>query len=147
MESRATTFWLLWSAMALLLAALVAALFVIGPSATPYTDAGVSVLAFVLSLFAMTAAVGSLASRESLVRAIAAGAIDPRTPRDRSRTLRTLLGTWTLCVVVGALGSMLGWAAAKTQFALPYWVAAATLLAFHAPRAAILDRHPAGSLH
>ena len=145
MESRATTFWLLWSAMAMLLAALVAALFVIGPSTARYDDAGVSVLAFVLSLFAMTAAVGSLASRESLVRAIAAGAIDPRTPRDRSRTLRTLLGTWTLCIVVGALGSMLGWAAAKPQFALPYWVSAATLLAFHAPRTAILDRHPAGS--
>ena len=143
MESRATTFWLLWSAMAVLLAALVAALFVLGPSASPYSDAGVSVLAFVHSLFAMTAAVGSLASRESLVRAIAAGAIDPRTPGDRARTLRTLFGAWTLCVVVGALGTMLGWAAANPQFALPYWVAAATLLAFHAPRAAILDRHPA----
>lgn len=145
MQSRATTFWLPWSAMAGLLASLAAALFVIGPSTARYDDAGVSVLAFVLSLFAMTATVGSLASRESLVRAIAAGAVDPRPPRDRSRTLRTLLGTWTLCVVVGGLGTILGWAAAKPEFALPYWVAAATLLAFHAPRAAILDRHPAGA--
>jgi hypothetical protein len=137
MRSRGATFWLLWFVMAALLASSAAIPFVLGPSATPYSEAGTSVLAFVLSLFAVTAAVGSLAARESLVRAIASGAVDPRSPQDSARTLRTLLGSWALCLVVGALGTILAWSAAKTTLAWPYWVAAATLLAFHAPRAAI----------
>jgi hypothetical protein len=123
--------------MAALLALSVAIPFSVGPLTTPYSDAGISVLAFVLSLFAMTAAVGSLASRESLVRAIASGAVDPNAAQDFTRTWHTLLWTWALCLVVGGLGTILAWSAAKTTLAWPYWVAAATLLAFHAPRAAI----------
>jgi len=105
----------------------------------PYGDAGTRVLTFVVSLLAMTAAVGSLAARESLVRRISSRAVDPHSPREATRVRRTLLGTWVLCLVVGWLGTFLAWSAAKPTLACPYLVAAATLLMFHAPRAALFD--------
>jgi hypothetical protein len=77
MQSRGATLRLLWFGMAAMLALSAAVPFFPGAAPRPYGDAEISVLALVLSLLAMTAAVGSLASRESLVRAIASGAIDP----------------------------------------------------------------------
>ena len=132
--------WLLWLAMLALLAVTAAAPFLIGPTQTPYSDAGTSVLAFVLSLFAMTAGVGSLAVRESLVRGVWAGAVDPRTPQGGTRVLRDLLGAWVLCLIVGGLGSILAWASGRPTLGWPYLLAAAALLVFHAPRAVIFGR-------
>jgi len=137
MRSRGEVRWLLWLLMGALLALSAGAPFVVGPTPSPYGDAGTSVLTFVISLLAMTAAVGSLAARESLVRGISSRAIDPQNPQNAVRILRTLLGSWALCLVVAWLGAFLAWSAAKPALLWPYLVAGATLLTFHAPRAAV----------
>jgi hypothetical protein len=137
MRSRGEVRWLLWLLMGALLALSAAAPYVAGPTPSPYGDAGTSVLTFVVSLLAITAAVGSLAARESLVRGIASRAIDPQDPQNEMRILRTLLGSWALCAVVAWLGAFLAWSAAKPPLAWPYLVAGAALLIFHAPRAAV----------
>jgi hypothetical protein len=137
MRSRGEVRWLIWLLMMVLLALAAATPFFVSPTPTPYGDAATSVLTFVVSLLAMTAAVGSLAARESLVRGISSRAVDPQSTRDAARILRTLLGTWALCLVVGWLGTFLAWSAAKPALAWPYLIAAATLLMFHAPRAAV----------
>jgi hypothetical protein len=122
------------------LALVAAAPFLVGPTQAPYSEAGTAVLAFVLSLLAMTAGVGSLAVREALVRGAWAGALDPRTSQGASRMLRNLLGAWVLCLIVGSLGSVLAWASARPTLGWPYVLAAAALLLFHAPRAVIFGR-------
>ena len=137
MRSRGEVRWLLWLLMVVLLVLSAATPFFVSQTPAPYGDAGTSVLTFVVSLLAMTAAVGSLAARESLVRGISSRAVDPHSPREAARVLRTLLGTWVLCLVVGWLGTFLAWSAAKPTLAWPYLVVAAALLTFHAPRAAV----------
>jgi hypothetical protein len=132
-----STYWLVWLGAVALLALCAAAPFVAGPASTPYTDAGISVLSFVLALLAVTAGVGSMAVHESLLRAVWAGALDPRSAPGSIRLLRSLAGAWTLCLVIGGLGFALAWASARPTSAWPYLLAATALLAFHSPRAAV----------
>jgi len=127
--------WAVWAVFAALFALGVWSPFFFGPVSAPYSDAAVQVLGFVLALLAMTAGVGSMASRESLLKAIWAGRIDPGSTGGLARMLRTLLGTWALCLFVGAMGVVMAFASAKPVSQWPYGLAGATLLAFHSPRA------------
>ena len=135
MGSRTGTLWITWVVMAGLLALVSAVPSILAAPADPYGSAGVSVLAFVLTLFAMTAGVGSLAVREALVRDVAGGMVDPEGAEGWTRVIRGFVGTWVLCVVVAGLGAILAWASARPALGAPYLLAATALLAFHTPRA------------
>ncbi len=128
--------WLLWISALGLLGAIVATPRVIGPDPTPYSDAGASVLGFVLTLLAMTAGVGSLAVREALLRDLWSGAVDAHSADGSARIAREMLAAWVLCLVVAAMGVLLSWLSARPALAWPYVLGALALLAFHSPRAA-----------
>jgi hypothetical protein len=129
---------MLWLGAVALLLGIAVAPSVLGQIAVPYSPAGVSVLAFVLTLLAMTAAVGSLAVREALVRVVSERTVDAQTPAGWVRVLRDQLGAWALCLIVAGLGSVLAFAAARPELGWPYVLAAGALLLFHTPRAAVL---------
>lgn len=145
MQAQRRRLWLLWLGMLALLAGSAATPFFVGPMSAAYSDAGIEVLGFVLTLLAMTAGVGSLAVHESLLRAVWAGA-DPGSSRGAVRLLRSLLGAWALCLIVGDMGLILAWAAARPISAWPYVLAATALLAFHAPRAVVFGGSRPSSL-
>lgn len=130
--------WILWIGALLLLGAMVAMPRVVAPDPAPYSDAGASVLGFVLTLLAMTAGVGSLAVREALLRDVWSGAVDPHSPEGKARVVREMLAAWVLCLVVAAMGVLLAWLSARPSLAWPYVLAAVAMLAFHAPRTSIL---------
>lgn len=146
MQAQRRRLWLLWLGMLALLAASAATPFFFGPTSAPYSDAGIEVLGFVLTLLAMTAGVGSLAVHESLLRAVWGGGLDPGSSQGAVRLLRSLLGAWALCLIVGDMGLILAWAAARPMSAWPYVLAATALLAFHAPRAVVFGGSRPGSL-
>jgi hypothetical protein len=115
------------------LAALAAFPFLAGPDEAWWPDARASVLTFALTLLAMVAGVGSLALRETLVRSLASGALDPRSAEGEARVGSVLLRAWGLCLVVALLGVCVAWVSAEPRRALAYDVGAAALLLFHAP--------------
>ena len=130
--------WVLWLVVVALLAGVAATPYYFGPRSTTYTDAGLDVLQFVLALLSTTAGVGSLAVRESVLRAIWRGDYGASDGEALERLGRALLGAWVLCLVVGALGGVLAWASASPWRSWPYLLAAGGLLAFHSPRASLL---------
>jgi len=115
--------------------------FLAGPDDPWWPDARTTVLTFALTLLAMVAGVGSLALRETLVRSVASGTLDPRSPEGAAQLSSVLLRAWALCVVVALLGVFVAWVSAEPSRAWPYGVGAAALLLFHAPRRAALG-HP-----
>jgi hypothetical protein len=135
MKMQQGVLWAVWAVFVAVFALGVATPFFFGPTSTPYSDAGIQVLGFVLALLATTAGVGSLASRESLLKAIWAGRITPGSAGGVARMLRTLLGTWALCLFVGGMGVVMAFASAKPASQWPYGLASGALLAFHSPRA------------
>ncbi len=142
MASMQAGLWAYWLGFVAALALVAAVPFVAGPEQAMLSDAQQSVVTFVLTLLSMTAGVGSLATRENVVRGVSSGTLDPRTPRGAVGMRRMLLGTWALCVVIALMGLLMAWLGASPWSAAPYVVAAATLLVFHAPRAGALDAAP-----
>jgi Flp pilus assembly protein TadB len=82
----------------------------------------------------MVSGIGSLALRETLVRAVANGSADLRSPEGAAYERAMLLRAFGLCGLVGLLGWFVAWVAAAPVLAVPYAVAATALLLFHAPR-------------
>lgn len=132
------TLWTLWVIVLAILGVLVAAPTIAGPDPTPYSEAGASVLGFVLTLLAMTAGVGSLAVREALLRDIWSGAADLRSRQGAARVIREMLAAWVLCLVVAGMGLLLAWASDRPTLAWPYVLGTLVLLAFHAPRTSVI---------
>jgi hypothetical protein len=134
---------LLWSCWLMVLAALAlsAALpITLGPTVPWWPDARSDVLTFALTLLAMTAGVGSLAIRETLVRSVASGAVSPQTPEGAFTVRSSLLRAWILCLIVGLLGFCVAWVSASPIRALPYALGAGALLLFHSPRRSEFSR-------
>jgi hypothetical protein len=105
-----------------------------GPKDPWWADARIEVFTYPITLFAVTCGVGSLALRETLVRAVSSGTLDPHSAEGRGRLRSVLLRAWALCVAVAILGAFIAWVAADPRRAWPYAVGAAALLVFHAPR-------------
>jgi hypothetical protein len=114
--------------------------FLAGPAEPWWPDARASVFAFALTLLAMVAGVGSLAVRETLVRSLASGALDPRSAEGEGGVGSAQLRAWVLCLVVALLGVCVAWVSAEPARALPYDAGAAALLFFHAPGRALHGR-------
>jgi len=126
-----------------MLAALVLAAafpFLVGPEDPSWPDARIDVFTFAITLLAMVAGVGSLALRETLVRAVASGTLDPRSPDGADRVRVDLFRAWALCVAVGLLGAFVAYASARPSRVWPYALGAGALLLFHAPGRAVPPR-------
>lgn len=128
----------IWLAVMALLGGVAAAPYLFGPAATTYTEAGLEVLQFVLALLSTTAAVGSLAVRETVLRALWRGEYTGNDSDALERLGRALLGAWLLCLVIGVLGAILAFASAAPARGWPYLLAASALLLYHAPRPGLL---------
>lgn len=140
MPTGKSALWLVWLCMLAAIAASAAFPFLAGPERPIWPDARASVLTFCLTLIAMVAGIGSLAVRETLVRGIASGTLDPQSVDGASSVRSGLLRAWVLCVVVALLGFSVAWVAAEPARVWPYDVGAAALLLFHAPRRSVLER-------
>jgi hypothetical protein len=130
---------LAWAlALALVLASAVVPA-VAGPAEPRWTHERTVVFTFALTLIAMVSGIGSLALRETLVRTLARGGVDPRTPQGAGYAAAMLQRAWALCGAVGLLGGFVAWVAAAPAFAIPYVAGATALLLFEAPRRSVLD--------
>jgi len=127
--------WVL--ALALVLASAVVPA-VAGPTEPRWTHDRTVVFTFALTLIAMVSGIGSLALRETLVRTLAQGGVDPGTPQGAGYAAAMLLRAWALCGAVGLLGAFVAWVAAAPAFALPFAAGATALLVFEAPRRSAL---------
>ena len=125
--------WLPWSAMLAALVASAALPAFVGPDAPWWPDARIDVFTFAITLLAMVAGVGSLALRETLVRAVAGGTLDARSADGAARVRSVLLRAWALCVAVGLLGAFVAYASAQPGRVWPYALGAGALLLFHGP--------------
>jgi len=133
-ESR-RTLWLLWALFLASLALSLALPRILPSRLHPWHPAQAAVAGFVMALLSLAAAVGTFSLRESWVlRDIRAGALDPRTPAGFASVRRMLLALWTLCLVIGLLGSVVAYGSALPDAAWPYVLAATALLVLHAPR-------------
>lgn len=129
------TLWLLWALFLGLLALSLALPGMLPSRPHPWHPAQAAVAGFVMALLSLAAGVGTFSLRESwTLREIRAGGLDPRTPAGFARVRRMLLALWSLCLVIGLLGSMLAYGAALPSAAWPYVLAAAALLVLHSPR-------------
>ena len=127
--------WLAWAAALALVALEVAVPTLLPRGFRPWDDAETAVGGFVAAIFAFTAGVWSFALRESFaLRDIREGAIDPTTPAGVARLRVMLVALWGLCLLVGAFGATLAWAASRPRAAWPYAAGAAALLVVHTPR-------------
>ena len=134
-----TALWTLWVTCLLVLALQVAWTTLAPPRANPWNDAETAVAGFVLSLFALSAGVGSFAIRETfLLRDLRRGALDPATPGGLARARRVLLALWALCLLIAVFGGIVAYGAASPRAAWPYQIAAGVLLVVHAPRSGLL---------
>jgi hypothetical protein len=130
--------WIVWLAVVVLTGAVALVPTLYGPRTTDSTEAGLEVMQFVLALLSITAAVGSLAVRESVLRGIWRGDYRGGSRDATERLGRALLGAWVLCLVIAGLGTLLAWFAADPARSWPYLLAAAVLLVYHAPRPGLL---------
>ena len=127
--------WLLWgTCLALVAGELLASHLV--PGRRPAWYAAQTALAnFVFAMLALSAAVGTLALRETLaLKDLRSGALDPRTPVGFAQMRRMLLWLWALCLLIGAFGNVVAYGAATPASARPWLAGATALLVFHAPR-------------
>lgn len=113
--------------------------FLARPAEPLWEDERTTVLSFALLLIAMVAGIGSLALRETLVRSISSGTLDPSSPQGGAYARRVLHRTWALSVLVAFFGFCVAWVSADALRALYYSLAAAVLLVFHAPRRSTLE--------
>jgi hypothetical protein len=127
--------WILWAIFAALLALELRIAYLLPARSHPWYDAQVAVAGFVLALLSVLAAVGTFTLRETLaLRAVRRGELDPNTQAGFARVRDMLFVLWALCLVIGGMGMLLAWGAARPQAALPYFLGAAALLVLHAPR-------------
>ena len=131
--------WLAWLAMLVLGVASAVVLTVAGPAQARWSHERTIVLTFALTLIAMVAGIGSLALRETLVRSVSSGSVDPRSADGAVYVRAILLRAWALCGAVALLGAFASWIAAAPALAWPYVVGATALLVFHAPRRSTLE--------
>ena len=145
MAGSRSALWMLWAVFFAVLAVDAFATARLLPSrASAWYDAEASVVQFVLGLLALVTGVGTFALREALVlRDLRSGALDPTMPSGRARIQRMLVALWSLCLVIAALGNVLAWGAAKPAEAVPFQIAAAALLLWHAPRGWLVAQAPA----
>jgi len=133
----------LWGGWLVALAAVVvvAALpFLVGPTVAAWSNERALVFTFVLTIFALVCVVGSLAERETLVRGVFGGALDPRSSEGAAAVRRTMRRTWLLCIFVAVLGGIGAWFSARPTRAVPFVLGALALLGFHAPRKSTFER-------
>jgi hypothetical protein len=127
--------WLVWVVFLALLGLEFALPSIVPRRPREWYPAQTAVAGFVAALLSMLAAVGTFVVRESLVlRDVRGGALDPASPTGFARLQTMLLTLWAMCLLIGAFGSLLAYGAAVSAAAWPYIVAAAVLLAIHAPR-------------
>lgn len=127
--------WIVWAGFLALLALVLGMPQLVTPRSQPWTAAETAVAGFVLTLLSFAAGIGTFAVRENLVLSdLRTGALDPRTPDGFLQVRRMLLALWTLCLLIGIFGGVIAHGSATPAGALPYVVAAAVLLAIHAPR-------------
>jgi hypothetical protein len=143
------TLWLAWSVCAAILAVEVAIPYLAPPRPDPWHPAQTALAGFILAIFSLAAAEGTFALRESLVVRDAppaeigvrslAGVANVRVAR--------FFTLWALCALIGFFGALVAYGSANPAASTPYAVAAAVLLAVHAPRPKLLARlgEPAGS--
>jgi hypothetical protein len=133
----------LWGGWLLALAALavLAVLpFLVGPTEAVWSNERALVFTFVLTIFALVCAVGSLALRETLVRSVSSGALDPSSNEGGTAVGRTMRRIWLLCLLVAVLGGIGAWFSASPARTVPFVLGALALLGFHAPRKSTFER-------
>jgi len=129
------TLWILWAGFLALLVLDLGMPQLVTPRSDPWVAAQTAVAGFVFALFSVAAGVGTFALREDLLLSgLRTGALDPRTPAGFAQVRRTLFALWTLCLLIGIFGGVIAYGSATATAAVPYVVAAAVLLAIHAPR-------------
>jgi hypothetical protein len=135
MSAPRVALWILWAIFAALLALELRIAYLLPARPHPWYEAQVAVAGFVLALLSVLAAVGTFTLRETLgMRRIRSGELDPNTQAGFARVRDMLIVLWTLCLVIGGLGMLLAWGAARPRAAWPYCIGAAALLMLHAPR-------------
>lgn len=139
--------WAIWGAMFATLALYVAVPTLVPPRATPWHAGQTAVGAFVAGIFALAAAVGTFAIRESLaLRHIRSGALDPTTPQGHGRVRVALVAMWALCDFVAILGLVLAIASSQPRLVLPYVAGAAALFVLHRPHDRYFQRPSPGAV-
>jgi hypothetical protein len=132
--------WILWGAFLGGLALDLLIPRVLPSRPQPWDAAQTAVAEFILAIFSLIAAVGTFTLRETFALGpIRRGSLDPSTPAGFARVRATLLGLWSLCLLIGLFGSILAYAAANPAEAWPYVAGAAVLLVVHAPRARLFE--------
>jgi hypothetical protein len=133
--------WAVWAAMFASLALYVWLPTVVPPRAIPWRADQTAVATFVVAIFAIAAAVGTFAIRESLaLRQMRSGQLDPTTPEGHARIRVALLVMWALCDAIAILGLVLAIASSRPQLVVPYAVAAAVFFVLHHPNARYFER-------
>lgn len=136
--------WTIWAAFLASLALYAVIPRFVPPPAEAWNAGESAVAGFVTAIFALAAAVGTFAIRESLVRRhVRSGALDPASAGGRSRIRNAFLVAWALCDGIGVLGLGLALASGDPTYLVPYLTGGAALLALHRPTAWLLDA-PAG---
>jgi hypothetical protein len=145
MRGSRVSLWGLWaSCLALVGLELVLANGLAASRSDPWDPSRVAVAGFVLGVISVALGVWTFALREGLaLRDVRAGLLDPSTPEGLFRIRRMLLALWSLCLVIGLLGSVVAWGAGNARAAWPYLLGAGVLLVLHAPRSWIEGESPA----
>lgn len=132
--------WLLWAALFASLAVYALVPSFVPPRAATWHAGQTAVAGFVTAIFALAAAVGTFALRESYVRRPhRSGVLDPTSESGRSRVRTGFVLAWALCDGVGVLGLGLALASGDRTLAVPYLLGAAALFVLHRPGAWIHD--------
>lgn len=132
--------WLAWGVLFASLLVWLAVPQMLPPRAHPWSEAQTAVAGFVLALLALVTAVGSFATRETLVRRAEEQRSAPAGATGGVWVRTRLVALWTLCALVGLYGGVLLRYSAHPAAATPYLVGAAALFVIHAPRPRLLAR-------
>jgi cation transport ATPase len=146
MAGSRASLWLVWALCLGLLALELAFAYRVSGRVFAWNSGQTAVAGFVLAMIAMALGVWSFALREALaLRELRAGRLDLSTPVGFAQLRTMLYVLWLLCLLIGLLGSALAWGSGSPRSAWPYVAGAAVLLALHAPRAHLFERHSLSS--
>jgi hypothetical protein len=126
--------WIVWAVLLVPTVLSAAIPYAVALPAERWHAGEAAVANFVAALFALAAAVGTFAIRESLAqRHVRSGALDPITPEGFARLRTALLLMWALCAGIAAIGLAIAVLSATPSQAVPYALGAAALLFLHRP--------------
>lgn len=126
--------WIIWAALFASLAVYAVIPRFVPPRAEAWHAGQTAVASFVTAIFALAAAVGTFAIRESYVRRPhRSGELDLASESGRSRVRTAFVLAWALCDGIGVLGLGLALASGDRSHAVPYLLGAAALFALHRP--------------